>query len=207
MTQILSTVRFLPIFMKFLGTEKLLIVAALTLVFHSTIFANDGSRLGSFKQLCISDQGTGFNWKRGSWEQVNFVEERFVVSKINVPDIPPGGRKELGPEALWITIRCNKSDFIEKTEGDFRIYNSCLKLQSLGEKHAEYFKCSEIHRKEGNSWVVKSNCKGGPAYSFSMIKDGNFHRSSVPANLLPNPENDYKDSLSIFVGKCASIED
>ena len=189
---------------------RILIPLLVTLVSNNAILADNGERITSLKQLCISDQGTGFNWKKGSWEQVNFVEDRFVVSKIDVPDIPPEGWKGLEPEErlnIWITIRCDKSDFREETEGDFRIYHSCLKLQGLGEKYAKYFECNELHYKEENSWVTKFNCRSGPAHSLSMTKDGNFIRSSVPSDLSSDPKNDYKDSLSIFVGRCASVED
>lgn len=212
--QILSTVRFLPISIKFFGTAKFLIVAALTLVLQSTIFADDGSRLGSLKQLCISDKGTGFNWENGSWMSVNFTEEKFVVSKVDVPkEASELSTETFDAEAFVISVLCNEDVFQlseEQTDGDnMRAYRSCLKLQTLGEKDPKYLACTESHlnnKEGGNDWNVRFHCRGILGSSFYM-QDGYFHLGHVHGAVSTDPENDYKDSLYILVGKCVSIED
>ena len=221
----LPTVRFLPIFVKLLGTAKFLIVAALTLVLQSTILADSGSRLDSLKQLCISDKGTGFNWENGSWVSVNFTEQKFVVSKVDIPkEAGELGTETFDAEAFMAFLGCNEDAFQlseEQTDGDnMRAYRSCLKLQTLGEKTPNYFACEERHfnfnKEGGNGWNVKFDCRGLLGSSFYM-QDGYFHLGHVHGAVSPDPENDYwamlypendhKDSLYILVGKCVSIED
>lgn len=38
-----------------------------------------------------------------------------------------------------------------------------------------------------------------------MQPNGHFHEGKIHANVRPDPKDDYKDSLVIYVGKCASI--
>ena len=185
---------------------RLFVAMLVALASSNTILADNGERLTSLKQLCISDQGTGFNWEKGSWVRVNFVEERFVVSKVDIP-------KKINLDDIEM-LMCSEPVFGEWEEGAFgdnlKQYKSCLKFQSLGEKNAVYLPCAERHTKKerGNDWDVKFDCNMAGSWKiFYMEKGGNFHMGSMHANVSSDPKDDYKDSLSIFIGKCASIED
>ena len=52
----------------------------------SHALASDGKRLSNFSQLCIADQGTGFDWSKGHWNQTNFVESKYIVTKVDYPN-------------------------------------------------------------------------------------------------------------------------
>lgn len=182
---------------------RILILLLATLVSNNAISADNGERITNLKQLCISDKGTGFNWKNGSWEQVTFVEKRFVVSKVHI------SKEE---NELQAVLSCNENTFRMSEEefsfGDIvrKYYNSCLKLQEFGEKYATYLPCTETHSRKGNSWEDVTFTCASSQEMFHM-RGGHFHTGRIHGGLSPNPKDDYKDSLSIFVGKCANISD
>ena len=56
----------------------------------TTAAADEGRRLTSLQQLCVADLATGFNWNDGEWVPTRFVEEKYVVVKVAMPDRPMG---------------------------------------------------------------------------------------------------------------------
>ena len=79
----------------------------------------------------------------------------------------------------------------------------------MGEEKAMYVPCSENHFRERKTltWHVSFSCKSHDSGIFHMRPNGHFHSGTVHSDLEPKPKNDYKDSLVIYVGKCASIAD
>ena len=68
---------------------KRFILAALVGVLVSGMagdgYAKDGERLPNFKQLCIGESSTGFDWENGRWKSTKFKTKKYVVSKITPP--------------------------------------------------------------------------------------------------------------------------
>ena len=163
-------------------------------------FAKGGERLANLKQLCIADQGVGFNWREGRWQSTVFKPEKFVVTKITPPQSPSDIKE--GEHLAY--LRCTL-DFEDREELS-SMYNSCLRVQEVGDASPTFMACYELHLKSNNQkeWRVTFQCN---LDNFYFDPNGNYHSGSIHQNVEDNPENDYKDSLGIYVGKCADISD
>ena len=86
------------------------------------------------------------------------------------------------------------------------MYNSCLRVQEVGDASPTFMACFELHRKPNNEkeWRVEFQCN---LDNFYFEPNGNYHSGRIHEFVEDNPENDYKDSLVIFVGRCADISD
>lgn len=164
-------------------------------------YAKDGERLLNFIQLCIEDEKTGFNWENGAWVSANFTPDKLVVSKITLSQDPD--------QDLFARFICE--DVAEKREDtiteNFLTYHSCLSVQKLGSDTPVYMNCYEGHfrmKEKKNDWEVFLECESS-WHSFNFRPNGSFIKSYVHGQVDANPKNDYKDSLSISVGKCADI--
>ena len=171
--------------------------------------ADEGRRLTSLQQLCVVDQATGFNWNNGNWVLTRFVEEKYVVVKVEIPEYTSDAARKLfeaqdfGAFFKWAS--CKSDEFgeeIELDEGKF--YNACLQVQRIGDKEPVFKRCREMHTKlDGSaSWSISYTCD-----DFHLEPNGLFHRAYVHGDVSPNPEGGTKDSLVLSVGKCASITD
>ena len=89
----------------------------------------------------------------------------------------------------------------------FKSYNACLRVQEVGEELSTYYACDEFHRQdnESGSWRVNFSCTENGFDTFHMKPNGHFHKGHVHGNVQEKPKDDYKDSLTIFVGKCVDI--
>ena len=164
--------------------------------------ARDGERLSPFKQLCVADMSTGFNWKNGNWVPVRFKEKRYIVSKIDPPK-SLNLASERGEIMAFVECTLPQKDTEELILDNFHHFPACLKIQILGEDRPNFLDCWETHIKdEEEKWSTKISC--GNEFAFSP--NGHFHSSIFHDNVDSKPKNDYKDSLSISVGKCGSIE-
>ncbi len=83
-------------------------------------------------------------------------------------------------------------------------YNVCIRVQQVGEEFSEYLPCTEMHHIDNDmdDWTIRISC---PNDMFYMRPNGHFHKGRVHSDVRAKPADDYKDSLSIFVGKCADI--
>ena len=164
-------------------------------------YAKDGERLTNLIQLCIEDKSTGFNWEKGNWRRVNFVPEKFVVTKITL--------SQDGDSERYARVNCE--DVPGRRDGlileGYAVYQTCLSFQQMGSGTPTYMDCWESHiqNKENKyDWAIRLECRGGFS-TFNFNPNGSFIRSVVHADTGASPENDYKDSLVIGVGKCADI--
>lgn len=185
---------------------KYSLAIALVLLGSSSAVGDSGGRLLSLQQLCIADQGTGFNWRDGAWVHTRFVEPKYVVTKINFPDSWEEAKRE---ENTGVYLACTLAFSSEEEYAleSLKSFNACLKIQEIGDELATHFPCKEIHFKieEGVAkWRVEFSC-GNRSRAFHMRPNGHFHMSRIHGQLAPEPKDDYKDSLVIYVGKCASI--
>ena len=103
-------------------------------------------------------------------------------------------------------VNCTNT-FAEKEETDsknFKIYNSCLKPQIVGEKHARYMGRVEGYAKYKGNWEGWFECKSD---GFYFQPNGHSHSGVIHGSLQPKPKDDKKDRLTVSVGKCADITD
>lgn len=158
------------------------------------------------RQLCIADHGTGFNWENGAWTQVNYIEPKYAVLKVDYPnDISDDSSGDEFEKYLHCTLEIGKRTGVNLDA--YKSYNACLKVQKVGEDYSTYLACREIHVKsnETGKWRVKFDCSDNKYNSFHMRPNGRFHKGYIHANVQDEPEDDYKDSLTIYVGKCVDI--
>ena len=188
--------------------NRLYIPVLVALLIGNHALANEGQRLSNFRQFCVSDQGTGFNWRKGNWTRTNFVRSKFIVTKV---DYPNSRQEAESNDTLGEYIGCTLQ-FLNENEATgnrYNTYNSCLKIQRLGEERPKYMPCLEHHFREGNSmnWKITFSCEYYGYEIFHMRPNGHFHIGTIHSNLESQPQGDYKDSLVIYVGECASIAD
>ena len=180
---------------------RLITSVLVTLFICGAAMAENGERLSKLKQLCVTDQTTGFNWRKGTWVRTRFVEEKFIVSKVEPPS-----RDDISEETTLAYAYCT-AKFLDQREyihDRIKFYNSCLKIQDLGSKTPRYAGCTEVHirKDDSNKWDVTFQCG---TKNFYMQPNGHFHKGMIHGQLEPDPKDDYKDSLGIEVGKCASV--
>lgn len=180
-----------------------LITLSFSLIIVAATASNAREPIPNFVQLCISDAGTGFNWQNGAWKQVNFVEYKYIVSKIDYQD---SDAKLDTAETRLLHARCTTPLETQSytRHANFKSFGTCLKVQEVGEEYASYFACHEYHSNFGetDNWEVTISCSRN---TFSMRPNGHFHKGHIHDNLADGPDVSYKDSLSIFVGKCVDI--
>lgn len=192
-----------------MGKVKVRLIIALGAIYITLapiqVSAKDGERLSNFKQLCVSNQGAGFNWSNGGWQHALFESSRYIVKKIT----PPKTRQEAKQkDMLMAYVNCVvlAKGTEDKDYGDVKHLNSCIAIQKTGNALATFELCNERHvqSKDGNNWRVDFQC---PSKIFFFEPNGWFHSGSVLADVERQPKDDYKDSLVIEVGKCADISD
>jgi len=182
-----------------IGTVATLLIC---LGFHQAE-ASDGAPLQNFVQLCIGEMSRGFNWKHGSWKPVRFEPSRYVIRKLTVPKSRQDARAQ---NKAMAHFHCSQPEASEKQDSKtYKSYKVCIGIQEAGAKNGDFELCDEVHRKmkNGTGWLVIIYCPGQKLY---FEPNGWFHRSSIHADVRRNPPNDYKDSLTISVGKCTNIK-
>ena len=179
---------------------KLMKVLALALLASGMTgkgYAMYGEPLPNFSQLCITDESAGFQWREGEWRFTKFIPEKFVVTKVPIPK--KWSEENSSAYAFCSDFAKERDDFSTET---FSLFSSCLSLQDIGDDHISYTPCYESHRKRGDKVMVQFACYED---NFFFVPNGLFHRGAIPDDPTRNPRNDYKDSLSVSVGKCANI--
>ena len=124
--------------------NRLLVLLLISFLSIVVVSVHAKEPLPNFSQLCIADHGTGFNWRDGAWKQVNFIEPKYVVSKIDYPNTPP---EDTSDSDFIIYYSCTIPLRVkEKTDyGFLKSYNICVRMQEVGVEHTDYFACTESH--------------------------------------------------------------
>ena len=201
-------------------TSILLICFLLTLFGNVNAIADNMQPLSNVKQLCIVDAGTGFNWLDSRWNLTNFIEPKYIVSKVDIPKHIKDVREVRAflKERGVINTDCG-NDYLKfisdpnqwgnSVLDDFKIYPACLRIQRVDGGEQNDIACKEFHSRyeRSVSWNVTFDCAENfsTKTNFIMRMNGNFHYSSVHGNVESAPKNDYKGSLLIFVGKCTDM--
>jgi|GEM_PF-1947539 len=172
-----------------------------------------------FALLCEVEKSTGFHWKKRDWHQANFITgQKYIIKKhskslnINSPEYISYGSKsercKYGQEKDYISTGYLKTD-------------GCYSIKIFGEKDkwSSYGLCKEHWDKDEQSNLSLSqiNCDTLTTGSWKISPNEWFHKSMVHSSLEANPKgfkgdgiisgipDDYKDSLSLTVGKCSEI--
>ena len=187
--------------------QRLFVFLAFTLAVVGAGTTNAREPLTVLRQLCIADHGTGFNWENGAWKQVNYLKPKYVVLKVDYPKVIP---EDSPNDEFRRYLHCTLA-FGEETGMNLETlqsYSACLRVQEVGEERSTYFACKELHYQDGDAdtWSVKFSCSEDGFETFHMRPNGQFHKGYIHGNVQDKPNDDYKDSLSIFVGKCVDIE-
>ncbi len=137
-----------------------------------------------FTLFCEGEKSTGFNWKRGNWHKASFITEKHIIKKLN-PE-----------ESSRCTSMDNRSDFKD----------GCYNIRVLGENFndSKTEKCIEYWW-PGESKVnhlARIICSNS---GWKIKPNGWFHKATLNSSLSDSPEGDYKDSLSLTIGKCSTL--
>jgi len=140
---------------------------------------------------CEGEESVGFNWRDGRWQLARFKSSTFIFKKLDHTDV-------MSPMCRFHFA--NEVDFFNPKFNDMFL-KRCYSVQRLGsgrDPRAEG--CLEFHT-GGEIHSIK--CGRNDAYTFHP-NEGLIVLTSL-RNVEINPDDDYKDSMSIEVGQCGEI--
>lgn len=138
---------------------------------------------------CEGEEAVGFNWGDGRWQLTRFYENTFIFKKLDHTDDTNVG------------CRIGVANKFDSVSSDMMLLNRCYSVQRLGSGRGPRAKgCAEWHV---DGEIHSISCGRNDAYTFhpneGLIVLPRFR------NVESNPDDDYKDSLSIQVGQCGEI--
>jgi hypothetical protein len=181
---------------------KILIGFLLTLFISSQAYAQD-----SYKDildyevpegtvsLCKEKHASGYNWENGKWVSVNYGTDEYIIKKIAYKDID---------KVEGETFDCKKIDD-EINNFDFgKTLHRCYSVREFGEELMSF------HYQMCNEWYFKNkiqsvNCSSMGEKTVTFVPNGLFVRRHIYADVNSNPNKDYKDSMMLSHGVCATI--
>ena len=140
---------------------------------------------------CESDAITGFNWRNGKWKKVNFRNATFIFKKLD-------HRSDDKSVAMCTLLISSKTDTV--VDEKFSTLNRCYSVQELGGGKPTAEVCREFHFDGEINSVVCGSHNEYAFHPYEQLLIAPHHR-----NVKSNPKDDYKDSFSIGVGKCAQM--
>jgi len=149
----------------------------------------------SFKSLCIEEQSTGFNWEKGKWVPTRFIENKYIIQKINLSsvkrkeDVPFMCRKVLNEIPVFSNFNAYGCYLVKRIGDDnVTIQNSktCDEYYDMNTKNLTSIRCEFVD-------------------NISFLPDGAFIKIPYILDLTSKPNNGYKDSMSIAVGTCSTL--
>jgi len=136
--------------------------------------------------LCAAEKATGFNWKNGDWVARHFNPIKRLVVKSPKNRCSPSGEMATDPfsDDVYIDV--------------------CLNVREFGKTYKRISSeiCTENYKKKSGMWETLIYCTHWP---LALRPDGQYHYSQITDDLSDKPENDYKDSMYVEVGKCSMI--
>ena len=149
-----------------------------------------------FKTLCIGEKSTGFNWHNNEWNFVRFKPEKYLVEKLNA---------ERSKGTLLCSYEAKEKKRYETAESalDWGCYSVREGEQGLG---GPPHLCLEDWKMVNGSLMLQTvSCEEDDKIHFKP--DGNFTAVQWNGDRGELAEkSNYKDSLSITVGRCAIIQ-
>ena len=168
-----------------------------------------------FTSLCVSDQGTGFNWKNRRWERADFNvgERRWIIQKVKVNQHKPVGDRLYCQDE--VDRRERNSSFSVRFQGATSLYkrrgisrDACYLINEFGEEaSSQSFDASEIclekirMASDESLSVHRVGCDTLLDGEFIFQPSGGFRYSYVHTDF----DSVYRDSLIIEVGKCSLV--
>jgi hypothetical protein len=139
---------------------------------------------------CESDAITGFNWRNGKWNKVNFINSTYIFKKLD-------HKSDDRSVARCTLLISSKTDMVEDR---FLSLNRCYSVQELGGGKPTVEVCSEFHFDGETNSVVCGSHNEYAFHPYEQLLIAPHHR-----NVKSNPKDDYKDSFVVGVGKCAQM--
>ena len=174
-------------------------VAALSICFVASAFAQQKAplELAPFTSLCVEDAATGFDWRNGEWKAGRYHPKlKYMVQKI------PESQYRNPPQSPNVPhVLCEPR--VGADLNGYKISFGCYNIRESGEKlfPPNSVMCSE-------QWIKGElrtiSCKEAQR-PFFFVPDGNFIAYPWHADISIKPENNYKDSLAISVGRCSTV--
>lgn len=141
-----------------------------------------------FKTLCIGEKSTGFAWRNNEWNFTRFKPEKYFIEKLK-------------PERSARTLLC-WSDAQEKKRhesNDMALDWGCYNVREDEQGRPAHL-CLEDWKAVDGSFVLQ----GVSCDEIKFKPNGNFNSVQWSDELAE--KSNYKDSLSITVGRCSIIQ-
>ena len=150
-----------------------------------------GNKSG-YSAICVEEQATGFNWDNKRWVKANFKGETHIVSRI-----PLEKYKETTDNNF---LMCSDKEI--KSYGKFDYIYECYSVAKIGTKPTmlDSRTCTEVWENKQLLYVDCSNHSS----KFHFQPAGNFIKQPWHSDL--RSDEQYKDSLTLSVGKCTTIQ-
>jgi len=152
-----------------------------------------GSKAG-YSAICIEEQATGFNWDNKRWVKSNFKTETHIVSRIAIEKY-----KEAADNNF---LMCSDKSGQNKSFSNYDYVYECYSVVKSGAKPTmlDARMCTEVWE---NKKLLYVGCSDHSS-KFNFQPAGNFIKQPWHADL--RSDEQYKDSLTLSVGKCTPIQ-
>lgn len=178
--------------MKYLSTSRFYLSFLLALLASEAVAA-ELPTVPLFKAICAREKATGFNWKAGAWTQSNFVPDRkLLVQKIDFAanlNKPP-------MERLLLCSPPESTDLLFST-----VTQACYVIRQFGKQQLPSDGEMCVESFEGKK-LKSITCR-----RLTFLPDGPFIELPWHMEVDPAPKDDYKDSLVLSVGTCATLSE
>jgi len=187
--------------------KKLLLILLLSLGYIGSAVAVS-SLDDYYTSLCIAEKSTGFNWENNDWKITNYTPSKYVVKKVD-------------PTKTRYNYSCVRTKDITN-----EIWQSYYTLTSSGQPKLLTYGCYTIKRfgqtyeageqdcredwttypkedEETNPKTRKLESVWCEITDFTFAPNGWFHTGYIHKNV--KAIADYKDSISVSVGKCSTL--
>lgn len=161
-----------------------------------------------YTAICQEDMASGFSWSGGKWAPARFKSDtklhikRYSSEQVQASESSSSNILERPLSCLNENL--DKTFELSPVGGAERFARrSCYLVKEFGQKAAPFVDaevCIETYEKNS---IAKVECK-----SVHFNPNGLFIRLPwrTAMDVSASPENDYKDSLSLAVGKCSSVD-
>jgi hypothetical protein len=187
---------------------KILITLLLAIFISSQAYAQD-----SYKDildyeipegtvsLCKEKHSSGYNWRNGEWVEANYDTAEYIIKKIAYKDIDKSDISK--------SFDCKKiDDKINDIANDIYVFadklHRCYSVREFGKElmTVHYQICKEWYF---DNKLYSVNCYSMGEKTVTFVPNGLFVRRHIYADVTSKPNKDYKDSMVLSHGVCATI--
>ena len=150
----------------------------------------------TFTSLCVKEESIGYSWKNNKWEITKFNLDKYLVEKVS-------------PQDRFCQVKMQSVDTATVYQGEdksgvkYYATKGCYNIRRMGQPRYEFNTeiCSEYWKKKQNG--QEELYMVGCTYS-NFEPNGDFTMGRISDDLRNDQE--YKDSMSLSVGKCSTIK-